>query len=43
MSAHESAWTENQVSRRWEFIASNISRVEQGQTPENIVFTGSAA
>ena len=42
MSAHESAWTESQASRRWEFIANNISRVEHGQAPENIVFNGSA-
>ena len=42
MSAHESGWTENQVNRRWQFIADNIRRVESGQQPLNVVFTGEA-
>ena len=42
MSAHESAWTEQQAKRRWEFIAKNIRRVEMGQEPENKVFVGTA-
>lgn len=42
MSAHECGWTEEQVKRRWEFIAGNIRRVEIGDEPENKVFTGTA-
>ena len=42
MSAHESAWTEQQAKRRWEFIAKNIRRVEMGREPENKVFVGTA-
>ena len=42
MSAHESAWTEQQAKRRWKFIAENIRRVETGLEPENKVFAGSA-
>ncbi len=42
MSAHESGWTENQVKRRWQFIADNIRRVESGQEPLNVVFHGQA-
>ena len=42
MSAHESAWPEQQAKRRWEFIAKNIRRVEMGREPENKVFVGTA-
>ena len=43
LSAHESGWTEAQVHRRWQFVARNIQRIASGETPENIVFTGTAA
>lgn len=42
MSAHECGWTIEQVKRRWQFIAENIKRAEQGVAPENQVFVGSA-
>ena len=42
MSAHESAWTEQQAKRRWKFIANNIRRVEKGREPQNKVFVGTA-
>lgn len=42
MSAHESGWTDEQVNRRWKFIADNIRRVEAGEDAHNIVFTGQA-
>jgi len=40
LSAHESGWTEAQLQRRWDFVASNIKRIEQGKKAENVVFTG---
>ena len=43
MSAHESGWTDEQVNRRWMFIANNIRRIEAGESASNIVFTGEAA
>ena len=42
MSAHESGWTENQVNRRWQFIAKNIRKIESGDGPMNVVFHGQA-
>lgn len=42
MSAHESGWTENQVERRWQFIAQNIRNLESGHEPLNVVFHGQA-
>ena len=43
LSAHESALTDQQLERRWRFVADNLRRAAAGQTPENIIFTGSAA
>ena len=40
LSAHESAWTREQIERRWKFIAGNLERVEQNLPPENLVFYG---
>ncbi len=40
LSAHESAWTREQIERRWQFIAQNLERVEQNLPPENLVFIG---
>lgn len=42
LSGHESAMTEAQIARRWQFVADNIKRVVAGQAPENQVFTGTA-
>lgn len=41
LSAHESGWTQEQVARRWQFVAANLERVARGETPANIVFHGS--
>ena len=40
LSAHESAWTQEQIERRWQFIAKNLERVELNQLPENLIFIG---
>ena len=40
LSAHESAWTREQIERRWKFVAGNLERVEQNLPPENLVFYG---
>lgn len=40
LSAHECGWTESQLHRRWQFVAANVKRIEQGQEPENVVFIG---
>ncbi len=39
-SAHESASTEAQLARRWDFVASNLRRVMRGEAPENLLFHG---
>ena len=41
LSAHESASAPEQVERRWKFVAENICRATEGETPKNIVFVGS--
>jgi len=43
LSAHESGWTQVQDNRRWQAIADNIRRIADGQAPDNVVFTGTAA
>ena len=40
LSAHESAWTREQIERRWKFVAGNLERVEQNLPHENLVFYG---
>ena len=40
LSAHESAWTSEQIERRWKFVAGNLERVEQNLHPEHLVFYG---
>lgn len=39
-SAHESASTQAQVERRWDFVARNLTRVARGETPENLLYYG---
>lgn len=43
LSAHRSASTEEMHERRWKFVADNCARVGRGETPENVVFTGTGA
>ena len=40
LSAHESAHTIGQVSRRWRFVAENINRAMRGEPLANVVFVG---
>lgn len=40
LSGHRSGSTEEMHERRWEFVARNCVRIAQGETPENVVFTG---
>lgn len=40
LSAHRSAVTEEMHDRRWRFVAENCARIERGEPPLNIVFTG---
>ncbi len=39
-SAHECGWTEEQVARRWDFVAENLARVARGEAPENLLYLG---
>ena len=39
-SAHECGWTEEQIGRRWDFVAENLRRVMQGEAPENLLYVG---
>jgi phosphoglycerate dehydrogenase-like enzyme len=39
-SAHECGWTEEQIGRRWDFVAANLRRVMQGEAPENLLYVG---
>lgn len=39
-SAHESASTQAQVERRWDFVAANLQRARRGEAPENLLFHG---
>ena len=43
LTAHESGWTEQQIDRRWTFVAANINRAVRGEAPENVVFVGTQA
>lgn len=42
LTAHESAMTEEQINRRWAFVAENIQRAVAGQPLHNQVFVGTA-
>lgn len=39
-SAHECGWTQEQIERRWDFVAENVKRVVRGVPPENLLYTG---
>ncbi len=39
-SAHECGWTEEQIGRRWDFVAENLARVMRGEPPENLLYLG---
>ena len=39
-SAHECGWTEEQIERRWDFVAENLARVMRGEPPKNLLFVG---
>ena len=43
LTAHESGWTEEQIDRRWDFVAANIQRAVRGEAPLNVVFVGTQA
>ena len=40
LTGHESAASQEQIERRWQFVAANIERAVQNQTLENFVFEG---
>lgn len=42
LSAHQSAVTEEMHARRWRFVAENCARIDCGEPPLNVVFTGTA-
>jgi len=42
LSAHESAMTQAQIERRWQFVADNIQRAVAGESIQNQVMTGAA-
>jgi phosphoglycerate dehydrogenase-like enzyme len=39
-SAHECGWTQEQVERRWDFVAENLHRVSRGEAPECLLYLG---
>jgi len=41
-SAHECGWTQEQVDRRWDFVAENVKRVVRGEPPESLLYIGRA-
>ncbi|MGD1923260.1 MAG: 2-hydroxyacid dehydrogenase [Paracoccaceae bacterium] len=43
LSPHRSAVTEEMHTRRWRFVADQCERIARGETPENVVFHGTAA
>lgn len=42
LSAHESASTPEQLTRRWQFVAANLNRMAMGEPLKNQVFEGTA-
>ncbi|WP_416900114.1 MAG: 2-hydroxyacid dehydrogenase [Minwuia sp.] len=40
MSPHNSGWTQEQIDRRWTFVAANLDRLARGETPLNKVMEG---
>ena len=43
MTPHNSGWTQEQIDRRWRFVAANLDRLARGEAPENVVMTIQAA
>ena len=39
-SAHECGWTQEQVERRWDFVAANLARAVRGEALENLLYLG---
>jgi phosphoglycerate dehydrogenase-like enzyme len=39
-SGHECGWTQEQIDRRWDFVAENVKRVVRGEAPENLIYMG---
>lgn len=42
-SAHECGWTQEQIDRRWDFVAENLKRVARGDAPESLLYLGTAS
>jgi phosphoglycerate dehydrogenase-like enzyme len=40
MTPHNSGWTQEQIDRRWRFVASNLDRLARGEPLLNVVFEG---
>lgn len=40
MSPHNSGWTQEQIDRRWRFVASNLDRLARGEEPLNKIMEG---
>jgi phosphoglycerate dehydrogenase-like enzyme len=40
ISPHNSGWTQEQIDRRWRFVASNINRLARGEAPLNKIMEG---
>lgn len=43
MSPHNSGWTQEQIDRRWSFVAANLDRLARGEEPLNKVMDGARA
>ena len=40
MTPHNSGWTQEQIDRRWTFVAANLDRLARGEAPLNKVMEG---
>ena len=40
MTPHNSGWTQEQIDRRWTFVAANLDRLARGEPLQNVVFQG---
>lgn len=40
MTPHNSGWTQEQIDRRWLFVAANLDRLARGEPLQNVVFEG---
>jgi len=43
MTPHNSGWTQEQIDRRWVFVASNLDRLARGEALQNVVMQGTRA